>query len=160
MASALSIDNVRQWQYKDILTLLKDEQKKWMAACHDELKSLQERSVYKLVDLPQGQKAIKSRWVFDIKTDGHYKARLVAKGFSQVEGMDYDELFSPVVRFETVCVLLALAALEDWDIQALDIKTAFLYGELDKEIYMEQPQGFIKGSNKVWLLRHALYARI
>ncbi|KAI3619346.1 gag-pol polyprotein [Moniliophthora roreri] len=157
MASALSIDNVRQWQYKDILTLSKDEQKKWMAACHDELKSLQERNVYKLVDLPQGRKAIKSRWVFDVKTDGRYKARLVAKGFSQVEGIDYDELFSPVVRFETVRVLLALAALEDWDIQALDVKTAFLYGELDKEIYMEQPQGFVKGSNKVWLLRRALY---
>uniref|UniRef100_A0A0W0FZG2 Reverse transcriptase Ty1/copia-type domain-containing protein n=1 Tax=Moniliophthora roreri TaxID=221103 RepID=A0A0W0FZG2_MONRR len=128
-----------------------------MAACHDELKSLQERNVYKLVDLPQGQKAIKSRWVFDVKTDGHYKARFVAKGFSQVEGIDYDELFSPVVRFETVRVLLALAALEDWDIQAIDVKTAFLYGELDKEIYMEQPQGFVKGSNKVWLLHRALY---
>uniref|UniRef100_A0A0W0G0N8 Uncharacterized protein n=1 Tax=Moniliophthora roreri TaxID=221103 RepID=A0A0W0G0N8_MONRR len=59
MASALSIDNIHQWQYKDILTLSKDEQKKWMAACHDKLKSLQERNVYKLVDLPQ---------------DGHYKA--------------------------------------------------------------------------------------
>uniref|UniRef100_A0A0W0FDG7 Reverse transcriptase Ty1/copia-type domain-containing protein n=1 Tax=Moniliophthora roreri TaxID=221103 RepID=A0A0W0FDG7_MONRR len=157
MASALSIDNVHQWQYKDILTLSKDEQKKWMTACYDELKSLQERNVYKLVDLPQGRKVIKSRWVFDVKTDGRYKARLVAKGFSQVKGIDYDELFSPVVHFETVRVLLALAALEDWEIQVLDVKTAFLYGELDKEIYMEQPQGFIKGSNKVWLLRRALY---
>uniref|UniRef100_A0A0W0EVG4 Putative reverse transcriptase RNA-dependent DNA polymerase n=1 Tax=Moniliophthora roreri TaxID=221103 RepID=A0A0W0EVG4_MONRR len=107
MASALSTDN-----------------KKWMAACHDELKSLQEHNVYELLDLPQ---------------DGCYKAQLVAKDSSQVEGIDYDKLFSPVVHFETMHILLALATIEDWDIQALDVKTAFLYGKLDKEIYMEQP---------------------
>src|SRR6266571_7399069 len=81
------------------------------------------------------------------------------KGFSQVEGIDYDKIFSPVVRFETVQMMLALAALRNWHISGLDIKTAFLYGDLDEELYMEQPEGFkIPGQqNKVMRLRKAIY---
>ena len=107
-----------------------------------ELEALRKRKVFKLTQLPSSRKAIRNRWVFDIKSYGWKKARLVAKGFSQVEGIDYDEIFSPVVRFETVRLIFALAALEGWHISALDIKTAFLYGKLDEEIYMEQPEGF------------------
>src|SRR5258708_7070199 len=77
-----------------------------------------------------------------LKTDGRKKARLVAKGFSQVEGLDYDQIFSPVVRFETVRLILATAALENWTISGVDVKNAYLYGNLDEEIYMEQPEGF------------------
>ena len=66
------------------------------------------------------------------------------KGFTQVEGIDFQETFSPVARYEAIRFLLTHAALEDWEIEALDIKTAFLYGELDEEIYMEQPEGFVK----------------
>jgi len=75
-----------------------------MRACREEIKSLTDRGVYELVDLPPGQKAIKCRWVFDYKTGrlDPYKGRLVAKGFQQIEGIDYNELFSPVVRFETI----------------------------------------------------------
>ena len=76
------------------------------------------------------------------KTDGRKKARLVAKGFSQVEGLDYDQVFSPVVWFETVRLILAMAALENWTISGLDVRKAYLYGILDEEIYMEQPEGF------------------
>src|SRR5258708_19436962 len=76
------------------------------------------------------------------KTDGRKKARLVAKGFSQVEGLDYDQIFSPAVRFETVHLILATAALENWTISGVDVKNAYLYGNLDKQIYMEQPEGF------------------
>ena len=69
---------------------------------------------------------------------------MVAKGFIQVYGIDFEETFSPVARFETIRILLALATLEDWDIESLNVKTAYLYGELDEEIYMDQPEGYIK----------------
>jgi hypothetical protein len=135
------------------------EKDAWIEACKDEIKSLNDREIYDLVDLPKGRKSIKNRWVFTIKSDGRKKARLVTKGFSQIEGIDYNELFSPVVRYETVRILLALAALENWEIQALDVKTAFLYGKLDKDthIYMDQPEGFVEDNSKVWKLRKALY---
>jgi len=97
--------------------------------------------------------------VFNIKPDGHYQSHLVAKGFSQVEGIDFNELFSPVICYETARLLLAVAVLEDLDIQSVDIKIAYLYGDLDKEIYMEQSEGFkLPGKeNKVWQLCKALY---
>ena len=84
---------------------------------------------------------------------------MVAKGFTQVYGIDFEETFSPVARFETVRILLALAALEDWDIESLDVKTAYLYGDLDEEIYMDQPEGYIKKGQerKVCLLLKSLY---
>ena len=79
------------------------------------------------------------RWVFDVKTDSRYKARLVAQDFSQVEGIDFNELFSPVVRFESVRLVFLLAVLKDWYITGVDVCTAYLYGKLDEEIYMRQP---------------------
>ena len=128
--------NIREWTFRDILKLPSEQQEEWHAACCEELESLCKRKVYELVDPPKGRKVIKNRWVFDIESDGRRKAQLVAKGFSQVEGVDYDEIFSPVVWFETVWMMLMLAALRDWYISRLDIKTAFLYGELDEELYM------------------------
>jgi len=91
--------------------------------------------------------------------DGRKKAHLVAKGFSQVEGLDFDQVFSPVMRFETVRLMLALATLENWYITGLDIRSAYLYGKLDEEIYMEQPKGFaVPGQErKVLCLWCALY---
>jgi hypothetical protein len=125
----------------------------------DEIKSLMERNVWKLVVLPPGQVPVKGRWVYAVKSDGRKKARFVAKGFTQIYGIDFEETFSPVARFETVCLLLSIAALEDWDIEALDVKTAFLFGELDEEIYMEQPEGFVKKDQekKVCRLLKAIY---
>ena len=151
--------NVREWTYRDIARLPPAEQKEWKAACREELEALRRRKVFELVDRPKGRKVIKNRWVFDVKSDGRKKARLVAKGFSQVEGVDYDQIFSPVVRFETVRLLLALSALEDWYITGLDVRNAYLYGKLDEEIYMEQPEGFAaKGQeHKVLRLLRALY---
>ena len=146
-------------QYRDVLRLPKEEQKKWHEAMHEEIKSLQQRNVWELVDLPSNRQPIKGRWVYAVKSDGRIKARFVAKGFTQIFGIDFEETFSPVARFETVRLLLSLAALEDWEIEALDVKTAFLYGELDEEIYMEQPEGFkVKGAEtKVCRLRKAIY---
>ena len=111
------------------------------------------------MDLPKKKKVVKNCWVFNIKPDGCYRSCLIAKGFSQVEGIDFDELSSPVVYYETARLLLAVAALEDLDIQSIDIKTAYLYSDLDEKIYMEQPEGFkLPGKkNKVWRLRKVLY---
>ena len=155
----LSTQSVWDWHFQDVLHLPTREREEWKKACHEELESLRARCVFELTDLPKGRKVIKNRRVFDIKQDGRKKARLVAKGFSQVEGIDFNEIFSPVVRFETVRLMLALSSLEDWHIEVLDVKTAFLYGKLDKEIYMHQPEGFkLKGQeNKVLRLHHALY---
>ena len=162
VADDLSLPNTltpRKWTFRDILRMPKQQQLEWKKACFEELESLRKRQVFELTELPPGHKLIKNRWVFDIKTDGRKKARLVAKGFSQVEGIHYDEIFSPVVRFETVRLMFALAALNSWQISGLDVKTAFLYGKLDEEIYMEQPEGFkIKGQErKVLRLRRAIY---
>ena len=78
-------------------------------------------------------------WVFKKKVDGHFHACLVAKGFTHIEGVDFNETFSPVTRFESLQLLLALAMLENWEIHQMDIKLVFLHGNLDEEIYMEQP---------------------
>ncbi|KAJ8475068.1 hypothetical protein ONZ45_g15738 [Pleurotus djamor] len=155
----LNPDNIREWTYRDIMRLLPDQRKPWIEACKEELKSLRARNVYSLVKLPKGRKAIKCRWVFDIKSDGRKKARLVAKGFSQREGIDFNEIFSPVVRYETFRMILALAAVEGWHLEGLDVKTAFLYGKLDEEIYMEQPEGFHAQDKKDFVFRlwRALY---
>jgi hypothetical protein len=151
--------NIREWTFRDILRMPSDSQKEWKQACREELDSLRRRKVFDLVDPPKNRRIIKNRWVFDLKSDGRKKARLVAKGFSQIEGVDYDEIFSPVVRFETVRMMVALAALKNWHISGLDVKTAFLYGELEEELYMEQPEGFkAKGQErKVMRLRRAIY---
>ena len=113
-----------------------------------------------LVALPKGRKAIKCRWVFAIKADGRYKARLVAKGYSQIHGIDYEETFSPVARFESIRFLIAHAALENWEMHGMDVETAFLNGDLDEVLYITQPEGFKKkgkDEHKVYRLRKAIY---
>jgi len=122
---------------------------KWLAAIEEELNSLKKMETWhsKPVIPPNDRKAVKNKWVFKIKVapDGtpiRYKARLVAKGFSQVEGIDYEETFSPVARYESFRILMALAAKSNWEIHQMDVKTAFLNGDLNEEIYMEHPEGF------------------
>ncbi len=129
--------NVREWTFRDITSLPRAEQKEWFTACRKELEALCRCNVYDLVDRPKGWKVIKNRWVFNVKTDGRKKARLVVKGFSQVEGEDFDKIFSPVVHFETVHLITALATLENWHISGLDVCSAYLYGKLEEEIYIE-----------------------
>ena len=119
--------------------------------------------VWKLVDHPYNcktiKKTIKCRWTYVLKSDGRYKARLVAKGYIQVQGIDYEETFSPVARYKSIQYLLAHAALLDQEIKAMDVKLAYLHQVLKEEIYMEQPEGFIaKGEeNKVCRLVRSLY---
>jgi len=98
--------------YKDIARLPSQLREQWKKACQEELEALRKCKVFELADLPPGCKAIKNCWVFTTKSNGHKKARLVAKGFSQVEGIDFDQIFSLVVQYESVHLLLVAAALE------------------------------------------------
>ena len=136
-----------------------DESDKWLAASQEEFDGLTEMGVWKLVDHPTDRKTIKCRWTYVLKADGRYKARLLAKGYTQVQGIDYEETFSPVARYESIRYLLAHAALLDWEIEAMDVKLAYLHGVLNEEIYMEQPEGFIAQGeeNKVCRLVRSLY---
>ena len=140
-----------------------NEREMWSEAMEREMKSIQSNNVWELVELPQGKKPIGCKWVYKIKTgaDGEvkrYKARLVAKGFSQQYGLDYDETFSLVARFESLRLLLALAVQDGLTVHQMDVTTAFLNGTLEEEVYMDQPEGYIeKGKEKlVCRLNHSL----
>ena len=109
-----SVSNVREWQYRDLMCFPEAARKEWKAACYEEMESLDKHDVFDLTDLPKSRKTIGCIWVFDVKGDSCKKARLVTQGFLQVEGVDYNELFSSVVWFENVCLMLALAALHNW----------------------------------------------
>jgi Reverse transcriptase (RNA-dependent DNA polymerase) len=135
---------------------------KWLEAVAAELGSLQQMGVYDVVERPPDRKIIPTKWVFKTKRGPNgdiirYKGRVVAKGYAQVPGLDYDETFAPVVKFTTIRTLLALAAHHDLEIHQLDIKTAFLHGELKEEIYAQCPQGFEHRPNEVWRLRKSIY---
>ncbi|GBM92235.1 Retrovirus-related Pol polyprotein from transposon TNT 1-94 [Araneus ventricosus] len=110
---------------------------KWKQAMNEEMNSLKENETWDLVELPQGKKVLTNRWVLLVKTKGdgyiyRYKARLVVKGYSQKQGIDYDETFSPVAKFDTVRMLISIAASENLQFLQFDVKTAFLYGELQE----------------------------
>nr|GEV95975.1 ribonuclease H-like domain, reverse transcriptase, RNA-dependent DNA polymerase [Tanacetum cinerariifolium] len=137
---------------------------KWIEAIEIELDSINKNNTWTLTTLPTNQKAIGLKWVFKTKRDAKgkiikYKARLVAKGYVQEQGIDFDEVFAPVARIETVRLILALAAYHGWQVHHLDVKSAFLHGDLKEEVYVTQPEGFIQQGNsgKVNKLTKALY---
>ncbi|CAL8990056.1 unnamed protein product [Prunus brigantina] len=141
---------------------VKDES--WMKAMKDELNMIEKNDTWELVDRPMDKPVIGVKWVFKTKLnlDGSVqknKARLVAKGYSQKPGMDYNETFAPVARLDTIRTLIALAAQKSWQLYQLDVKSAFLNGVLEEEVYVDQPEGFVmKGSeSKVYKLHKALY---
>jgi hypothetical protein len=129
-----------------------------------EIDSLNEHDVYELVELPNERKAVGCKWVFKVKrnADGsveRYKARLVAQGFSQKYGEDYDETFSPVVRFESIRTVIALSVQRGLILHQMDVTAAFLNGDLEEDVYMKQPQAFevARKENRVFKLRKSLY---
>lgn len=137
---------------------------KWKAAVDEEVRALEKNGTWEITDLPRGKKPVGCKWIFTVKykTDGNvdrYKARLVAKGFTQSYGIDYQETFAPVAKLNTVRVLLSLAANLDWSLHQLDVKNAFLNGDLEEEVYMDIPAGLETTSNfnKVCRLRKSLY---
>lgn len=140
---------------------MKCEQRElWKDAMQSELNSINLHHTWEIVDLPKDRSAIGSKWVFKVKTDSEgkqlYKARLVAQGFTQIYGIDYDEVFAPVARPTSFRILLTLAGKENMKIKQFDVKTAFLNGQLEQEIYMKAPQG-LQIEDKVLKLRKSLY---
>ncbi|CAI7885119.1 unnamed protein product [Closterium sp. NIES-53] len=134
----------------------------WKKAMESELKSIEENGTWELVELPEGRKAITSKWLFKIKSDAdgkieRYKSRLVAKGYQQKEKVDFKELFAPVVKPTTLRTLLVGAAIKGWVVKQMDVTTAFLNGILEEEIFMAQTEGFDDGIGRVWKLKKALY---
>lgn len=137
---------------------------KWIQAMEEELRSIERNGTWKLVELPSNKRSIAVKWVYKVKLnpDGgvnKYKARLVAKGFLQRPGIDFGEVFAPVARIETVRMVIAFASWHNWSMYHMDVKSAFLNGPLDEEVFVDQPQGFaVKGQeSKVYKLNKALY---
>lgn len=137
------------------------EGSKWKNAIEAEIDALSRNHTWDIVERPTNRAIVGGKWVFKIKhlADGRidkYKARYVAKGFTQIPGQDFDETFAPVARYDSQRLLLALSAHHKWVPQQMDIKSAFLYGVLKEEIYMELPDGFREGT-KVCKLRKCIY---
>ena len=146
-------------------TMSSNNKMKWYAAMYDEITSLSKNNTWILVNKPPNKKLIRSKWIFKLKAGASNKesprqrARLVAKGFTQREGVDFNEVFSPVVKYNSTMLLLALSAYDDLKLEQMDVKTAFLHDSLDEEIFMAQPEGFIEreSEDKVCLLKNSLY---
>ena len=140
------------------------KKKVWLDAMKEELEPIKRNKTWELTELPMEKKAISVRWVFKVKfkpdgSVGKHKARLVARGFLQKPGLDYLEVFALVARHEAIRLVIALAANRSWPLMHLDVKSTFLNGPLQEEVYVSQPPGFVKNNQEgmVYKLHKALY---
>jgi hypothetical protein len=140
------------------------QKKEWADAMIEEYQSIINNDVWEIVPRPKGKDVVSSKWLFKIKlaTDGSiekYKARFVARGFFQKEGIDYEETFAPVARYTSIRTIIDLAANMKWKLHQMDVKTSFLNGVIEEEVYIEKPQGFEVEDRKshVCRLKKALY---
>ena len=136
----------------------------WVNSMHEELHQFVRNDVWELVPRPKGVNVIGTKWIFKNKSDEHgtvirNKCRLVAQGYTQVEGVDFDETFATVARLESIRILLAIASHLNFKLYQIDVKSAFLNGTLQEEVYVEQPKGFVDPHrlNDVYELKRALY---
>ncbi|KAJ0836902.1 putative RNA-directed DNA polymerase [Helianthus annuus] len=153
---------VSQEEPKSWKDALKDSA--WVEAMQEELQQFHKLGVWKLVEKPENYKKIGTRWVFKCKKDDRgvvirNKARLVVQGFRQIEGIDYNEVYAPVARLEAIRIFLAYASFKGFKVYQMDVKSAFLHGVVEEEVYVEQPPGFEDPvhPDRVWLLNKALY---
>ncbi|KAK1627376.1 hypothetical protein QYE76_001691 [Lolium multiflorum] len=138
---------------------------KWISAMQEEMQSLDKNGTWDVVPLPKQKKVVRCKWIFKRKEGlspsepPRFKARLVAKGFSQIPGIDYNDVFSPVVKHSSIRAFFGIVAMRDLELEQLDVKTAFLHGELEEEIYMDQPEGFVVPGKEdlVCKLKRSLY---
>ncbi|GJW67787.1 retrotransposon protein, putative, ty1-copia subclass [Tanacetum coccineum] len=144
--------------------ILDPESDKWVNAMNAKMQSMKDNQVWRLVDLPPNCKTVRSKWLFKKKTDmdGNVhtsKAGLLAKGFTQTYVVDYEEMFSPVADIRAIRILIAISVFYGYEIWQMDVKTAFLNGYLDEDIYMVQLEGFIdpKHPRKVCKLQRSIY---
>jgi len=140
------LDNEEPKTYTE--ALMGPESERWLDAMRSEMESMRENQVWNLVDPPDGVRAIECKWIFKKKIDADgkvhiYKARLVAKGFHQIQGVEYDMTFSLVAMLKSIRILLAIVAYYDYEIWQMDVKIAFLNGNLSEDVYMTQPKGFV-----------------
>src|SRR6202522_2545214 len=136
----------------------------WNKAMDEELDQIEKYDTWKLVPRPKNKNVISTKCVFKNKLneDGQVtrnKARLICKGYAQIEGIDFEETFSPVARMEAICLLLAYACSKNVKVYQMDVKSAFLNGELEEKVYIEQPEGFqlSEKTNYLCKLKKALY---
>ncbi|KAL8104868.1 hypothetical protein AgCh_028873 [Apium graveolens] len=140
------------------------KENKWRQAMDQEIEAIERNQTWELVEAPKEKKPIGVKWVYKTKLNAQgevekHKARLVVKGYKQKYGVDYKEVFAPVARLETIRLILSLAAQNKWKVHQMDVKSAFLNGELQEEVYIDQPPGYVKKNeeNKVYRLKKALY---
>uniref|UniRef100_A0A0A9X817 Retrovirus-related Pol polyprotein from transposon TNT 1-94 n=1 Tax=Lygus hesperus TaxID=30085 RepID=A0A0A9X817_LYGHE len=135
-----------------------EDKAKWIEAINEEKEALASNNTWKLVNREEAKnkKILTSRWVFKVKDDGRYRARLVVRGCQQRVGIDFDEVFSPVVGGDALRVMLAHSAKKGYHLMKFDVKTAFLYGTIKEELYMEMPDGY-SDKSKICKLEKALY---
>jgi hypothetical protein len=135
----------------------------WDTTMNEEYRYLMENNTWDLVPLPKGRKLVRCKWVYITKyalngSVERHKAQLVSKGFSQVEGIDYNETFAPVAKMNSICLVLSLATSHKWEVHQMDVKSTFLHEDLQEEIYMEQPPGYVHNdSSLVCLLKKSFY---
>ena len=153
---------ISQVEPVSVIEACKDEY--WLKAMEEELDQIEKNNTWTLVPQPKNKNVIGTKWVFrnKLNEDGQVirnKARLVCKGYSQKEGIDYGETFAPVARIEAVRLFLAYVAHKNYKVYPMDVKCPFLNGDLDEEVYIEQPDGFSLSddTNMVCKLRKALY---
>jgi len=140
------------------------QQPTWVDAMVEEYDSIIKNSVWEVIPRPVGMSVVGSRWIYKVKqvADGSvekYKARFVARGFSQIEGINYDETFAPVMRYSSIRSILALLTQMGWHIHQMDVKNSFLNGVIEEEVYIEQPEGFdiFDSESHVCQLKRELY---
>lgn len=140
------------------------KEEKWREAMNNEIQSIEKNNTWSLINLSKGAWKVGVKWIYKTKRDENgevvkHKTRLVAKGYSQREGVDYTEVYAPVERLDTVRTIIALAASRRWNVYQLDVKSAFLHGNLKENVYVEQPKGYQQKGKEhtVYQLHKALY---